>query len=129
MDRNRHPADATDDATGGHAVSGPAPDRTEHVATLVVADAVTKLDALAVLALSMDSVVQNASTARPFVRLSVHAWAEIDIPKFGEAPPLAIDVYSSADEADARAQALAIAAALGAKTSWAVTAAFATDAP
>ncbi|HEX5858492.1 MAG TPA: hypothetical protein VFY91_10345 [Microbacterium sp.] len=99
----------------------PAPDRTQHLATLVVGDAVTKLAALAVLALAVDAPVQNAGTARPFIRLSSDAWAEIEIPKFGEPPPLAIDVYSSAGLADARREALSVAAALSQNTAWTVT--------
>lgn len=98
-----------------------APERTPHIATLVVGDAVTKLDALAVVALAVDRAVENAGTARPFIRVSPDAWAEIEIPKFGEPPPLAIDVYSSISLADARRAALAIAAALSHNTGWSVT--------
>ncbi|MGC5169701.1 hypothetical protein ACLQ2Q_03510 [Microbacterium sp. DT81.1] len=105
----------------GRTAGSPSPERTPHVATLVVGDAVTKLDALAIVALTLDAAVENAGTARPFIRLSPSAWAEIEIPKFGEPPPLAIDVYSSSGLADARAQALALAAVLASSTAWAVT--------
>lgn len=92
-----------------------------HLATIVVGDAVTKLDALSVVALAIGSTVENARTARPFIRLSAQAWAEIDIPKFGEPPPLAIDIYSAVDLADARREALRLADALAESTRWVVT--------
>ena len=98
-----------------------------HLATLVVGDAVTKLEALTVLARAVDSTVDGAGTARPRIRLSPDAWAEIEIPKFGEPPPLAIDVYSTIDVSDARRQALAVADALAEHTAWSITPKFASD--
>ena len=62
------------------------------VATLVVQVTVTKLDALAVISLAVDSPVLAAGSSRPRIELDGGAWAEVDIPKFGEPPPLAIDV-------------------------------------
>lgn len=91
-----------------------------HLATLVVQDAVTKLEALTVVALAADSAVDGAGTSRPVIRLSPTAWAEIDIPKFGEPPPLAIDVYSTLHASDARRQALALASALAEDTGWSI---------
>lgn len=65
-----------------------------HAVTLVVDMAITKLDALDVVAFAADGVVDDAGTARPRVWLAPHAWAEVEIPKFADPPPLAIDVYS-----------------------------------
>ena len=96
--------------------ASPAP----HLATLVVGDAVTKLEALTVVALAVDGTVDDAGTSRPVIRLSPTAWAQIDIPKFGEPPPLAIDVYSTLDASDARRQALALASALAENTDWSI---------
>ena len=88
------------------------------IATLVVGDAVTKIDALAIIALTLDAAVQDARTARPWIPLAERAWIEIEIPKFGEPPPLAIDVCSSLGEDHARLEALALAARLAPLTGW-----------
>lgn len=45
-------------------------------------------------------------------------WAEVDIPKFGEAPPLTIDVYSLTSVASAESSAAALMAQLIAHTGW-----------
>ena len=79
------------------------------VATVVVSDAVTKVDALQVLSVLTGARIVGERTASPRVPLADGAWAEIEIPKFGEAPPLAIDVHAAHD-ADARAQARAVMA-------------------
>ena len=89
-------------------------------ATLVVANAVTKIDALAIIALTLDAPVQDARTARPWIPLAEHAWVEIEIPKFGEPPPLAIDVCSALGEDHARLEALGLAARLEPVTGWRV---------
>lgn len=90
----------------------------QHCATIVVGNAVTKLDGLAIVALTADSSVQNQRTSRPFIPLADGAWAEIEIPKFGEPPPLAIDVYSTVSGDHAKLQALSLMAALGPATGW-----------
>ncbi len=90
------------------------------VATLVVQVAVTKLDALAVISLAVDSPVLAAGSARPRIELDGGAWAEVDIPKFGEPPPLAIDVRSPLGIDHARLSALALAAALEREAGWVV---------
>lgn len=90
------------------------------VATLVVQVAVTKLDALAVISLAVDSPVLAASSARPRIDLDGGAWAEVDIPKFGEPPPLAIDVRSPLGLDHAQLSALELAAALEREAGWAV---------
>ncbi|WP_298744586.1 hypothetical protein [uncultured Microbacterium sp.] len=90
------------------------------VATLVVQVAITKIDALAVISLAADSPVLAAGTSRPRVELDAGAWAEVDIPKFGEPPPLAIDVRSPLGLEHARLSALTLAAALERDTGWVV---------
>ena len=97
----------------------------EYCATIVVMSAVTKLDALAIVALSVDRPVEQQRTMRPFVPLdgdgfSSGAWVEIEIPKFGEPPPLAIDVYSSISDDHARLQALTLMARLEQYTGWGI---------
>lgn len=89
------------------------------VATVVVSDAVTKVDALQILSVLTGARIVGERTASPRVPLEDGAWAEIEIPKFGEAPPLAIDVHA-ADEAIARAQARAVIALLRDGAGWSV---------
>jgi len=97
-----------------------APRPVEYCATIVVRSAVTKLDALAIVALAVDSPVENQRTMRPLVPLAEGAWVEIEIPKFGEPPPLAIDVYSTVSDDHARLQALTLLATLEEYTGWRV---------
>ena len=102
----------------------PAPP-TEYCATIVVMSAVTKLDALAIVALAVDRPVERQRTMRPFVPLDGSgdrhgAWVEIEIPKFGEPPPLAIDVYSTVSDDHARLQALTLLARLEQYTGWGI---------
>jgi len=92
----------------------------EYCATIVVRSAVTKLDALAIVALAVDAPVQQQRTTRPYVELAYGAWVEIEIPKFGEPPPLAIDVYSTVSDDHARLQALTLMATLEAYTGWSI---------
>jgi hypothetical protein len=87
-------------------------------ATLVLRRAVTKLDALAMIALVLDRPVEGAGTVRPRITLGDTVWAEVEIPKFGEPPPLAIDVYSTRSEDQARLEALRLAAALQQHAGW-----------
>lgn len=90
------------------------------VATLVVQTATTKLDALAVIALAADERVVDAGSARARVLLGDGAWAQVDIPKFGEPPPLAIDVHSPLGVEHARMIALRLASALQEQSGWVV---------
>jgi hypothetical protein len=92
----------------------------EFCATIVVMSAVTKLDALAIVALAVDHPVERQKTMRPFVSLAESAWVEIEIPKFGEPPPLAIDVYSTVSDDHARLQALTLMAQLQRYTGWGI---------
>lgn len=89
------------------------------VVTLVVDLPITKLDALEVIAFAADSAVDHAGTAHPRVSLAPNAWAEVQIPKFADPPPLAIDVCSDASESVALVQAERLAAAL-VKLGWSV---------
>ena len=82
------------------------------VATLVVDMAVTKLDALEVLAFVADGSVQYAGTAYPRVALAPNVWAEVQIPKFADPPPLSIDIVSDVSEELALRHARLVGAAL-----------------
>ena len=89
-------------------------------ATLVLRRAVTKLDALAMIALVLDRPVEGAGTVRPRITLGDTVWAEVEIPKFGEPPPLAIDVYSTVSHEHAVLEALRLMAALEQYTGWSI---------
>lgn len=92
----------------------------EWCATIVVRSPVTKIDALAIVALAVDSPVREPRTMRPYVELAGGARAEIEIPKFGEPPPLAIDVYSTVSHEHAALEALSLMAALETYTGWSI---------
>ncbi len=92
--------------------------RSPHCATLVVDEAVTKPEALATVARASRTQVRGTGTSRPFVALERDAWAEVDIPKFGEAPPLAIDVYSPLSRNDAEAAAADLMTRLASASGW-----------
>ena len=94
-------------------------------ATLVVHEAITKLEALDAMAETLRVPIQRPATSRPFVVVGQDSWAEVEIPKFGEAPPLSIDVYSANSAADAEARALALMALLAAAKGWAISPMFA----
>lgn len=92
----------------------------EYCATVVVQSPVTKLDALSIVALAVDAAVENQRTMRPYVPLADGAWVEIEIPKFGEPPPLAIDVYSTVSHDHAALNALTLMARLEEYTGWSI---------
>lgn len=75
------------------------------VVTLVVDLPITKPDALETIAFACDGTVEHARTAYPRVSLSPGAWAEVQIPKFADPPPLAIDICSDESTEVARAAA------------------------
>jgi hypothetical protein len=91
-----------------------------HSATLVLQRAVAKPDALALIALVLDRAVEGAGTTEPRVPLGDGAWVEVEIPKFGEPPPLAIDVWSSLSIDHARLEALRLAVVLEQSAGWVV---------
>ncbi|ARJ03981.1 hypothetical protein DVJ78_01595 [Humibacter sp. BT305] len=82
------------------------------VVTLVVDLPVGKLDALDVIAFVADGEVVGAGTAAPRVPLGSRSWAEVEIPRFGDPPPLAVDVFSTVSLEDARHESLRLRAAL-----------------
>lgn len=85
---------------------------TPHVVTLVIDMPITKLDALDTIAFLADGEVEGAGTVAPVVWLSPDTWAQVEIPKFADPPPIAIDVCSEKSAASARFQAGRLAAAL-----------------
>lgn len=87
--------------------------------TLVVDLPITKLDALEVVAFVSDGAVENAGTASPRVSVGPNAWAEVQIPRFADPPPVAVDVCSDVSIEAARAAAVRLAAALT-RVGWAV---------
>lgn len=92
-------------STGRDTASGP------FVVTLVVDLPIAKPDALEVIAFVADSQVEHARTAFPRVSLAPDVWAEVQIPRFADPPPLAIDVCTdvSVDAARQAADRLAVA--------------------
>lgn len=88
------------------------------VATLVAHDAVDKLTALRAIARATRSSVVGAGTSTPTVPLADGVWAQIDIPKFGEPPPLVIDVHAIAGRDVALRSALELLDTLRAATEW-----------
>jgi hypothetical protein len=89
-------------------------------ATLVVPVALSRIDALAVVALTLDRAVTGAGTGRPRVELSGDAWVEVEIPRFGDPPPVAVDVHSRLGVDHARLEALTLAERLRDVAGWTV---------
>lgn len=75
--------------------------QSRRVATLVIYDKVTKLDVLEAVARVCSAEVAQPGTAGAHVPLTDTSWLEVEVPKFGEDGPLAIDVVSQglSDEA------------------------------
>ncbi|TDN91778.1 hypothetical protein [Microbacterium sp. BK668] len=94
------------EAWGRDTASGP------FVVTLVVDLPIAKPDALEVIAFVADTEVQNARTAYPRVSLEPDVWAEVQIPRFADPPPLAIDVCTDVSIDAAQRAAVRLAAAL-----------------
>ncbi len=88
--------------------------------SLIVDAAVTRIDALELVAEAARSTVTDRGTSLAHVMLAGGSVASVDIPKFGEAPPLAIDV-SADDDATARAAADALLLDLTTVTHWSIT--------
>jgi hypothetical protein len=86
--------------------------------SLIVDAAITRLDALEAIAAAVGSPLREAGTSLAWIALPGGGRATVDIPKFGEAPPLAIDVTSSTS--DARGAADDLLAALAAADAWPV---------
>lgn len=79
--------------------------------SLVVNLPIAKPDALAVIALVSDGEVLDVGSADPRVWVSPRSWAMVDLPRFAEPPPFAVDVCSH-DAGAAREDARLLAAAL-----------------
>lgn len=90
----------------------------DHVATIVADIHATKPEALGIIAAALDASVQGAHTASAFVALPHGGRVEVDIPKFGEAPPLAIDVHDPRGQAEARSSAQSLLELLTGATAW-----------
>jgi len=90
----------------------------DHVATIVADIHATKPEALGIIAAALDATVQGAHTASAFVALPGGGRVEVEIPKFGEAPPLAIDVHDPRGEAEARSAAQSLLELLSGATAW-----------
>ena len=88
--------------------------------SLIVDAAVTRIDALDLIARAARSAVTDRGTSLAHVPLTGGAIASVDIPKFGEAPPLAIDV-TAGDDALAREAADALLLDLTTATDWPIT--------
>ncbi|TFD53981.1 hypothetical protein E3T55_04640 [Cryobacterium frigoriphilum] len=88
------------------------------VATIIVNATITKPEALDAIAAALGCAVQDAGTARPFVPLPHGGRVVVDIPKFGEAPPLAIDVSDPRGATESRLAAQALLDRLTASTGW-----------
>ncbi|MFD1712948.1 hypothetical protein ACFSBZ_00540 [Amnibacterium flavum] len=88
------------------------------LATLVVNATLSRIDALASVALAIDSRVVTPGTADAHVLLPRGERAYIEIPRFGEPPPLAIDIISDVSVEEARVAALELMIALTNSTPW-----------
>jgi len=92
----------------------------DHVASIVADIHLTKPEALAVIAATLDAPVQGARTATAFVGLPQGGWVDVEVPKFGEAPPLTLDVHDPRGQAEARASAQSLLDLLNDIAGWPV---------
>jgi hypothetical protein len=90
------------------------------IATIVVHEAITKREALERVAVVAGTFVQEQNSAEPFVALPDGSRVNIEVPKFGEAPPMAIDVSSTVSIARARVDAAGLQALLEEATQWSI---------
>jgi hypothetical protein len=89
-------------------------------ATIIVDAAITKLEALDAIAAAVGSPVRGAGSATPHVALPDGGRIVVDIPKFGEAPPLAIDITIPGGVLEARLAAQTLRESLASTTGWSV---------
>jgi hypothetical protein len=94
---------------------------TTFTVSLVVDAAVTRLEALDAIAAAVGTSLVDPGTSYTTVPLSGGAWATVDIPKFGEAPPLAIDISDERSAAEAQAAADGLLPVLAAATGWSIS--------
>lgn len=88
------------------------------LATIVCDVALTKLDALQLVARLCDEPVRDAGSQTPFVITDTSSRAQVEIPKFGEPPPLAIDIWSTESVSHAQSVAHRLCADISAQTGW-----------
>lgn len=93
----------------------------QFLAALVCHEALTKRDAFAALHDSLGFRIRNEGSPDPVMVMSASSWLTIDIPKFGEAPPLTLDVWSSKSVDAAREAALDLASQITENIGWNVT--------
>lgn len=90
------------------------------VATIVIHEAITKLEALATIAEVVGAHIQNPDSAQPVIVMASGSRVRIDVPKFGEAPPMAVDVCSGTSTETARIDATYVCERLEQSTTWKV---------
>lgn len=93
---------------------------TQHLAALVCHEALTKRDAFEQLRGLLGLDIRNPDSAQPVMVIDATTWLTIDIPKFGEAPPLTLDVWSSVSVDEARKHANALASKIAENLGWTV---------
>ena len=86
--------------------------------SLVAHEHLTRRDAFRAISGALGIAVREPNSASPTIVLSETEWIEIEIPKFGEAPPLAIDVYSTRGAADAKRVAAELLPQLSEALGW-----------
>ncbi|GEP25855.1 MULTISPECIES: hypothetical protein [Cryobacterium] len=89
-------------------------------ATIVAQVQRTKPDALWAIATALSREVSGTSAADAFIALPDGGRVEVEIAKFGESLPLAIDVVDARGAAEARASAQNILDLLEQSTGWQV---------
>jgi hypothetical protein len=89
--------------------------------SLVVDAAITRLEALDAIVAAVGTELVDPGTSYTTVPLPGGAVATVDIPKFGEAPPLAIDVSDARGLAEARGAADALLPVLAESTGWSIS--------
>ena len=93
---------------------------TDSTATIVVDAAITKLEALDAIAAAVGTPVHGVGSRMTFVSLPHGGRVEVNIPKFGEAPPLAIDITDPRGATEARRAAQWLLDLLVATQGWPV---------
>jgi hypothetical protein len=89
-------------------------------ATIVAQVQRTKPDALWAIATALSTEVTDSTGAHAYIALADGGRVEVEVPKFGESLPLAIDVVDVRGEAEARASAQNILDLLEQSTGWQV---------
>lgn len=88
------------------------------LAAIVCDVAVTKREALELVAGLCGVSIQDPESTTPFVVTDPVSRAQIEIPKFGEPPPLAIDIWSTESVEHARTIANDLCAQISGQTGW-----------